>query len=70
MRMKTRKEKDSVGELSIPADAYYGVQTLRGYLNFHITGRRMHDMQINMLAALKKASAYANNRAGILERSI
>ena len=65
-----RLETDSIGTLEVPADAYYGVQTLRGYLNFHITGRRMHDMQINMLAALKKASAYANNRAGILERPI
>ncbi|MBQ7313288.1 MAG: aspartate ammonia-lyase, partial [Clostridia bacterium] len=65
-----RIESDSIGTMEVPADAYYGVQTLRGYLNFHITGNRMHDMQINMLAALKKASAYANNRAGILDRTI
>ena len=65
-----RLEADSIGTLHVPEDAYYGVQSLRGHLNFNITGNRMHDMQINMLAALKKASAYANNRAGILERKI
>ena len=68
--LKTRLEADSIGTLEVPADAYYGVQSLRGSLNFPITGNRMHDMQINMLAALKKASAYANNRAGILDRTI
>ena len=65
-----RLEADSIGTLNVPEDAYYGVQSLRGHLNFNITGNRMHDMQINMLAALKKASAYANNRAGILDRKI
>ena len=66
----TRIETDSIGTLNVPEDAYYGVQTLRAYQNFNITGNRMHHMQINMLAALKKASAYANNRAGILDRKI
>ena len=33
-----RVEKDFLGEKRIPADAYYGVQTLRGKENFHITG--------------------------------
>lgn len=67
---KTRVEADSIGTLNVPEDAYYGVQSLRGHLNFNITGNRMHSTQIKMLAVLKKACAYANNRAGILERRI
>ena len=68
--MKTRLESDSIGTLEVPAEAYYGVQSLRGNLNFPITGNHMHDMQINMLAALKKASAMANHRAGVLDVKI
>jgi aspartate ammonia-lyase len=34
----TRIEKDFLGEKAVPADAYYGVQTLRGKENFYITG--------------------------------
>lgn len=68
--MNTRLESDSIGTLEVPAEAYYGVQSLRGSINFPITGNRMHDMQINMLAALKKAAAFANHRAGILDVKI
>ena len=39
MSEKFRLEHDSVGELEVPADAYYGVQTLRGARNFRITGK-------------------------------
>ena len=66
----TRTEFDSIGSLEVPIDAYYGVQSLRAYQNFPITGNRMHPKQIDMLAALKKASAYANHRAGILDVKI
>ena len=66
----TRTEFDSIGSLEVPVDAYYGVQSLRAYQNFPITGNRMHSKQIDMLAALKKASAYANHRAGILDVKI
>ena len=65
-----RFESDSIGTMEVPAEAYYGVQALRATENFPITGNRMHPVQINMLAALKKASAYANNRAGILDTRI
>ena len=68
--VKTRLESDSIGTLEVPVDAYYGVQALRAKQNFPITGYRIHDTQIKMLAALKKASAYANHRAGILDRKI
>ena len=38
MNENLRIERDSVGELAVPADAYYGVQSLRGYRNFRIAG--------------------------------
>lgn len=68
--MNTILESDSIGSLEIPADAYYGVQSLRGQQNFHITGQRMAPEMINNLARLKKAAAITNCQAGLIERRI
>ena len=38
---RTRLERDSMGELAVPADALYGAQTQRAVDNFHISGQRM-----------------------------
>lgn len=61
-----RIESDSVGEKEVPKDAYYGVQSLRAAENFDITGRKMYKEQIVALAEIKKATAMANHKAGIL----
>ncbi|WP_077616185.1 aspartate ammonia-lyase [Caenibacillus caldisaponilyticus] len=55
-----RIEKDFLGEKKIPADAYYGIQTLRATENFPITGYRIHEELIRALAMVKKAAALAN----------
>ena len=68
--MNTRTEADSIGTLEVPVDAYYGVQSLRGKLNFPITGHPMHDKLIVSLAQIKKASAIANKHAGTLDAKI
>lgn len=68
--MNTRKEYDSIGMLEIPKDAYYGVQTLRGYKNFHITGKTMNKQLIISLAEIKKASAITNKNASMLDKTI
>ena len=68
--MNVRMEADSIGMLEVPVDAYYGVQSLRGKMNFPITGRRMHDGMIISLAQIKKAAAIANKRAGVLDAKI
>ena len=60
-------ESDSIGSLPVPADAYYGVQTLRAKENFHITGQRMNPTLIESLAAFKKAAALTNLEAGELD---
>ena len=64
---QTRIERDSIGEKAIPADAYYGIQSLRALENFSITGTRMHSEMIRSLAILKKACAIANAQAGVLD---
>lgn len=65
--MSTRIEADSVGNLEVPAEAYYGVQTLRAKHNFPITGRTVQPEFICNLAKLKKAAAITNYDCGELE---
>lgn len=65
--MNTRMESDSIGTLEVPADAYYGVQSLRAKQNFPITDHPMHKLLIVSLAQIKKAAAMANRHAGTLD---
>ena len=67
--MSKRIEYDSIGSLEINNNAYYGVQTLRAYNNFHITGKTMHKDLIKSLAEIKKAAAITNSDAGKLSQS-
>lgn len=60
MTIKMRTEKDFLGSKEVPADAYYGVQTLRAVENFPITGYRIHEELIKAMAVVKKAAALAN----------
>ena len=71
--MKTRIEHDSLGEMQVPADAYYGVQTLRAMENFHeISGITIsdHPYYVKALAMVKWAAAHANMSLGILDENI
>jgi len=65
-----RIEHDFLGDSEVPADAYYGVQTLRGAENFPITGYRIHPMLIRAMGIVKKAAALANRDTGHLESKI
>lgn len=67
---KYRLESDSVGELQIPIEAYYGVQSLRAKNNFNITGKKMHRDLIVSLSEVKKAAAIANINTGELNSEI
>ena len=67
-RVSTRREHDLLGEVDIPADAYWGVHTLRAVQNFSITGvpiGHFHDL-VKALALVKQAAARANRRLGHL----
>src|SRR5678816_109804 len=70
--MADRIEKDFLGEKRIPADAYYGVQTLRGKENFHITGIPMslEPEFVKAFGYVKKAAAMANRDLGVLDARI
>src|SRR5713226_1615246 len=58
--MKMRTEKDSLGEKHVPADAYYGIQTVRAVENYPISGFRAHPQLIRAMGMIKKAAAMAN----------
>ncbi len=68
----TRREHDLLGERQVPADALFGVQTLRGLENFAITGIRLHHFPtfVRALAMVKQAAARANLALGLLEPAL
>lgn len=68
--MEMRIEADSIGSLAVPADAYYGVQSLRAKRNFNITGRPMHPVFIRNLVKIKKAAAVTNRNINVLDSRI
>ena len=63
----TRIEKDSLGEVHVPADALYGAQTQRAKENFPISSLRFPRRFIEALGVVKKAAAEANNHLGLLD---
>ncbi|MBG0789826.1 MAG: aspartate ammonia-lyase [Desulfovibrionaceae bacterium] len=67
---KYRIEHDSLGEVRVPVDAYYGVQTKRAMDNFHISGIPMshYPRLIDALAYVKLAAAEANASLGLLDK--
>jgi aspartate ammonia-lyase len=69
---RVRIEKDSIGEMEIPADADYGIHTARAVENFPITGIKLSHFPelIESLAMVKKAAALANRDLGTLKPDI
>jgi len=65
-----RKEHDFLGEMEVPDDVYYGVQTLRAMENFHITGQTIDRDFVQAMAMVKKAAAEANMKTGRLDSRI
>jgi fumarate hydratase class II len=69
-RPKDRTERDSLGEMKVPEDAYYGAQTARALQNFPISGRRFPRAFIRALGIIKGACARANADLGALDARI
>ena len=67
-----RIESDLLGDLQVPAEAYYGVQTHRAIDNFHITGSKMSDFPefVRAVACVKLAAAQTNNELGLLSKEL
>jgi len=64
--MEYRIERDTIGEIKVPQDKYWGAQTQRSKENFKIGGEKMPIEIIRAFAQLKKAAAISNNKLGKL----
>src|SRR5205823_8156557 len=62
-----RTEKDSMGEMKVPADAYYGASTARAVENFPISDLRFNRQFIAALGLIKWAAAETNHKLGFLD---
>lgn len=65
--MQKRSESDSMGQVLLPEDSWYGAQTQRAVENFGVSPFRLPHAFIRALALVKKAAALANRRLGLLE---
>ena len=65
--MKYREEKDAMGTVRVPADAYYGSQTQRAVDNFPISDLKFQAAFVNALALVKHCAAEVNNQLGLLD---
>ncbi|MCS7154301.1 MAG: class II fumarate hydratase [Bacteroidota bacterium] len=70
METSYRIERDSMGEVRVPASAYWGAQTQRAIENFPISGVRFPRRFLEALALIKEAAAAANRELGLLEAPI
>ncbi len=70
--MEFRIEHDALGEMKVPATAYYGIQTERAQRNFAVSGKTIgeYPLFIRSLAAIKKAAALANKDIGALSPEV
>ena len=66
---QTRTERDSMGDIQVPADAYYGAQTQRAVDNFPISGWQLPEALIRAMGHVKLACGTANNDLGKLTGS-
>ncbi|HET7632437.1 MAG TPA: aspartate ammonia-lyase [Gemmatimonadaceae bacterium] len=70
MSSTTRTERDSLGPLQVPADAYYGVQTVRAVQNFPISGLRPLPEFVRAVTWIKKAAALTHKETGRLDAKL
>lgn len=68
--MLSRMEHDSIGALNVPAEAYYGVQSMHAATNFQITHSLLHPVLIDSIVMVKKAAAITNEKSGKLDQQI
>ncbi|HLC24142.1 MAG TPA: aspartate ammonia-lyase [Nitrosopumilaceae archaeon] len=66
--MKFRIDRDSLGEVKIPEDAYYGAFTARAIQQYHVTGQRSHLYLIMAFVMIKRSAAIANMRTASLDK--
>src|SRR5580765_6085255 len=69
-KQASRVERDSMGEMEVPAEALYGASTQRAVLNFPISGERMPRRFLRALALIKLAAAQTNAELGLLDADV
>ena len=69
-QQQTRIERDTMGEMEVPADAYWGASTQRAVLNFPISSLRYPPAFVRMLGRIKAAAAQTNAGLGLLDREV
>ena len=65
-----RIERDSLGEIAVPADALYGAQTERAVQNFAISGLRPYRAFVWSMAVIKQSAAFVNMELGLLDATL
>ncbi len=65
--MQMRTEKDSLGERGVPADAYYGIQTVRAIENFPVSGLKPKPVYVDATVHIKRSAAKVNAGLGLLD---
>ena len=65
-----RSERDSMGEFQVPAEAYYGANTMRAALNFPISDLRFPRSFISAIAFIKQTAAMVNAELGLLDKTL
>ena len=65
-----RIEKDSMGDVKVPSEAYYGAQTQRAIDNFKISNLQFSPSFIQSLAIIKRSAAIVNNELGLLDPTL
>ena len=67
---KTRTERDTMGEMEVPAEAYYGASTQRAVINFPVSGLRLPRRFLRAMGMIKRASAEVNRELGLLDPAL
>jgi len=66
--LEYRKDKDSLGEIKIPVNAYYGAFTGRAVKQYHVTGKKSHKHLIDVFVMIKRSAAVANIKCGAIDK--
>ena len=66
--MRYRSDRDSLGTVKIPSDAYYGPFTNRAIKQYHVTGQKPHTYLIRSFVMIKRSAAIANMKTKVLDR--
>ena len=65
-----RIEKDTMGEMEVPDDSYYGAQTQRAFQNFQISDIKIPRPMISSIAMIKRSAAIVNHKLGFFDSKI